>query len=72
MAGLLHGEDRPDLPPADVHVQGFGSDVEEVACPAEIPELAVCLQGGSPVGNDVMHPAERLQAADQLLPASSV
>ena len=64
MAGLFHGEDRSDLPPANVHIQGLGLYVEEFARRAEIPELAICLQGGSPVGDDHMHLAERLQAAD--------
>src|SRR5690349_8550291 len=68
MAGLFHGEDRSDLSPANVHIQGLGLHVEEFACRAKVPELAVCLQGGSPVRDDNMHVAKRLQTADQLFP----
>jgi hypothetical protein len=65
MAGLFHGEDRSDLSPANVHVQGFSLDVEEIARRAETPELAICLQGGCSVGDDHMHPAERLKIAER-------
>src|SRR5262245_7828593 len=51
MAGLFHGEDRTDLSPADVHVQGLGLDVEEIAGRAEVPELPVGLERGCPVGD---------------------
>src|SRR5262249_15131200 len=72
MARLFDSEDRPDLPPADVHVQGLRLDVEEVARGAEIPERTICLQGCCPVGDDDVHLAERLQSADQLFPALGV
>ena len=69
MARLFHSEDCPDFPPADVHVQGFALDVEKVSRRAEIPELAVCLQRGSPVGDNDMHFAERFKGANQFFPA---
>src|SRR5262249_50522206 len=72
MAWLLHGEDRTDLSPADVHVQRLGLDVEEIARRAEVAELPVCLQGGCPVGDDDMHLAKRFQRADQLFPALGI
>src|SRR5262249_16478877 len=50
----------------------FGLDVEEIARRAETPELAVRPQGGRSVGDDDMHLAERLQAADQFFPALGV
>src|SRR6266851_8900787 len=52
MAGLFNGENRPDFLPADVHVQRFRLDIEELAGCAEISELAGCLQGNSAIGND--------------------
>src|SRR5262249_40571297 len=72
MARLLHGEDRPYLIPADVHVQGVRLDVEKSTRRAETTELAVSLQSGRSVGDDDMHLAERLQAPDQFFPAPGV
>ena len=61
MAGLCDREHGPDLSPADVHIQGLRLNIEEVASRAEVPELAVGLEGCSSIGNQDMHLAKRFQ-----------
>src|SRR5262249_173948 len=72
MAALLDGEDGPDFAPADVHVHALGLDIEELASRAEVAEVAVRFQGRRAVGNNDVRFPQRVQGADQLLPARGV
>jgi hypothetical protein len=72
VAGRHHGEGDGLLPPADVHVQRGGLDVEELAGGAEVAELPVRLHRRRAVGHQDSDRPGGLQAAEQLLPPGRV
>src|SRR5262249_44542723 len=58
--------------PADVHVERFGLDVEEIAPQAEVAKLAFAFQGCTVAGNQDVDDAERCKALDQFLGPADV
>src|SRR4051794_28267077 len=69
VAGLLDGEGGAEVAVTDVHVERPRLDVEEFAPGGEAAETPLALQRRGAVGDDDVHVAERLQAADEILPA---
>src|SRR5471030_709224 len=68
VTGLLHGERRSQLLPANVHVERIGLDVEELAHRAEASELPVRFNRRRPVGHQHPHRTKSLETLKQLFP----